>query len=464
MENVIKDILLIQSLNLDKLIEDYRVFFLSIIPSMFVLAALLEYFDRMDTFSLVKRAVVSILILSTVTSFYKATIDASMEAANEKLGDQKHSNILLMDMFGALTSWDSFNSGKSEHNFNKDNNYFYGALNFLKYHLFDRFINDGFTIVVYFICKICFVILKVVYSLVYYLGFGLIGIPCLVYLFPTMGNVLRGAILSYVWCLVVPHVLVFILSLIGSEINKGYVTGNIIGGSAIGTALLFVMSLFLAFTPLITAMILNGSGISQAGGIIATMGANFVMNLPRNSFESAATIMTGAKLGPKMTLAKNVLDAGKSAGVKARGMLGNSVAGLKNSVIPPKKENIKSTEDVSKFAQSLISQYLETSSSKSSSGILKSSSSAALSSSHSSLMKSVPDQGVKSSPKFSLDQSFNQNSKQESIKQSSREQNSSQAMRKQTLSPKINMGKKVEVKREQVSRPVSRNTKNKNTH
>ena len=109
MENVIKDILLIQSINLDKLIEDYRVFFLSIIPSMFVLAALLEYFDRMDTFSLVKRAVVSILILSTVTSFYKSTIDASMEAANEKLSDQKHSNILLMDMFGALTSWDSFN-------------------------------------------------------------------------------------------------------------------------------------------------------------------------------------------------------------------------------------------------------------------------------------------------------------------------------------------------------------------
>ena len=51
MENVIKDILLIQSFNLDDLIEDYRVFFLAIIPSMFVLASLIEYFDRMDAFA-----------------------------------------------------------------------------------------------------------------------------------------------------------------------------------------------------------------------------------------------------------------------------------------------------------------------------------------------------------------------------------------------------------------------------
>ena len=87
------------------------------------------------------------------------------------------------------------------------------------------------------------------------------------------GKCPQRGVLSYLWCLILPHVLVFIISMIGSEINKGYISGQIIGGSMIGTALLFVLTLFIAFTPLITAMILNGSGVSQAGGIIATIGA-----------------------------------------------------------------------------------------------------------------------------------------------------------------------------------------------
>ena len=95
--------------------------------------------------------------------------------------------------------------------------------------------------------------------------------------------------------------------MIGSEINKGYISGQIIGGSMIGTALLFVLTLFIAFTPLITAMILNGSGVSQAGGIIATIGANYVMNLPKNTVNNAAIALGGGSLGPKMKLSRSAI-------------------------------------------------------------------------------------------------------------------------------------------------------------
>ena len=115
-------------------------------------------------------------------------------------------------------------------------------LTFLKHHLFTSFINDGFTTSVYFIGQLCIQIIKVVYSLVYYLGLGLIGLPCLIYLFATTGNVLRGAALSYVWCLIIPHILVFVLSMISSEIAAGYSQGVIIGGSMSGTILLFIMA------------------------------------------------------------------------------------------------------------------------------------------------------------------------------------------------------------------------------
>jgi hypothetical protein len=327
MNNVMKDLLLVQSFDLSNLIEEYRLFFLSLLPSVFILAVIIEYLDRLEPFTLVKRAFISILILTTVTSVYESSIMASMNTADEVLREQKQSNILLMDMFDGFKHWDKLKKDEAKE-FYKDKNVLWGTLGFLKYHLFDSFVNDGFTVTIYFITKLCFLILKVVYSLVYYLGYGLIGIPCLIYLFPSMGNVLRGAVLSYLWCLVIPHILVFIISMIGAEINKGYVSGQIIGGSMIGTAFLFILTLFVAFSPLIGAMILNRSGISQAGGIIASTGANYVMNIPKNTVNNAALLATGGTLGPKMKLAgatveksykfakgaKNVFPGGNSSG------------------------------------------------------------------------------------------------------------------------------------------------------
>jgi hypothetical protein len=320
-----KDLLLIQSLDLGFLIEKYRLFFIGLLPSVFILAIIIEYFDRLEPLTLVKRACISILILTSITSIYTQSIDASMSAADEIMQNQVSGNILMMDMFSGVKKWDKIRYDKSKHDFYKDKNVLTGTLSFLKYHMFEAFVNDGFTVTIYFITKLCFLILKVVYSLVYYLGYGLIGIPCLIYLFPSMGNVMRGAFLSYLWCLIVPHILVFIISLIGSEINRGYVSGQIIGGSMMGTALLFILTLFVAFTPLIGSMILNGSGISQAGGIIASIGANYVMNLPKNSVNSGAMLLTGASLGPKMNLAKGGANQGYKLAKNAKNLFSKTV-------------------------------------------------------------------------------------------------------------------------------------------
>lgn len=325
MNNSIKDLLLVQSLTLGDLIEQYRLFFIALLPSVFIVAVIVEYLDRIEPFALMKRVFISILVLVSVTEIYESSISASIESADEFLATQKTGNILLMDMMDGAKSWWDLNSKLDNKRFYKDQNLLTGTLSFLKYQLFDSFVNDGLTVSVYFITKLCFVILKVVYSLVYYLGYGLIGIPCLIYLFPSMGNVLRGGILSFLWCLIVPHVLVFVISLIGSEINKGYSSGQIIGGSLMGTTLLFVLSLFIAFTPLIAAMILNGSGISQAGGIIATMGANYVMNLPKDTMNSSAVLMSGGALGPKMALANKTIGGAYKMGSRGMGAVKKGV-------------------------------------------------------------------------------------------------------------------------------------------
>ena len=103
-----------------------------------------------------------------------------------------------------------------------------------------------------------------------------------------MGKVLRGALTSWLWCLALPHVLVVVLTVLCDRIGHGYAAGEVIGGSIAGTALLFVMALMIAFVPLITTFILTGGGVSHAGGVVATMGANLVMNMPKLALTKAA--------------------------------------------------------------------------------------------------------------------------------------------------------------------------------
>lgn len=145
----------------------------------------------------------------------------------------------------------------------------------------------------------------------------------MIYLFPSFGNVLRGSILSYLWCLVLPHVVVFIVTMIGSEISRSNQAGIIVGSSLMGTALLFILTLFLAFAPLITAMILNGSGIAQAGGIIGTAGANFIANLPRQTLNNSASFLTGKTVGPKTELIKRSVGGTYKLQKNARKLGGN---------------------------------------------------------------------------------------------------------------------------------------------
>lgn len=309
MNQIIKPLLLIEGINLTDLMSEYKFFFLGLLPSIFLVAILIEYFDQLEPLMLLKRTLISILLLTSVESFYASSINASFEAADSMIQDQKGKNIFLMDMFDANSHLEGLQD-KEQKSFFKENGVLAGTFAFIKYHLFDSFVNDGFTVTAYFIAKLCFVIIKVVYSCVYYLGLGLFGIPCLLYILPKMGNILRGAIVSYLWCLIIPHILVFIISMIGTEINKGYMSGQIIGGSITGTSFLFVLTLFIAFTPLIGAMILSGSGISQAAGMIATMGANYVMNLPKKTVNSTAAMLGGQSLGPKSTLLRNVAMSG----------------------------------------------------------------------------------------------------------------------------------------------------------
>ena len=45
MTSVLRELLLIESIDLGQLVEEYRSFFLALLPSVFILAILIEYLD-----------------------------------------------------------------------------------------------------------------------------------------------------------------------------------------------------------------------------------------------------------------------------------------------------------------------------------------------------------------------------------------------------------------------------------
>ncbi len=308
-----KELLLIQSLDLDGLIEEYRLFFLGLMPSVFILAILIEFFAELEPFALAKRALISILLLVSVSSFYQQSIDYSMETADKVLKSQILGNNLLEDM---LNKRDHLNLSRTPLEGNKTAELF----SFFQSQFFKDVANNIFTITTLFIVCLCLLLLKVIYSLVYYLGYGLMGIPCLLYLFPNMGRVLYGGVMSYLWCLILPHVLVFIFSMLGTEIKKGYVEGEIIGGNIMGTALLFVLALTVAFVPMITASILSRSGIMQAGGIISAVGAHKILSLPKNMAKTALK-WTAAITVPKLLLSMSASKMASNLAKKGAGLL-----------------------------------------------------------------------------------------------------------------------------------------------
>jgi len=130
--------------------------------------------------------------------------------------------------------------------------------------------------------------------------------------------------------------------MIGSEINTGYQAGQVIGGSASGTVLLFIMTLFIAFTPFITMMLINGSGIAQAGGVIALLGGNLIKSLPSTAIKTGATIATGGVLGPKMALATGALKLGAGATGKGFNAFKNSMTSLRSGKSDQQTSSTKS--------------------------------------------------------------------------------------------------------------------------
>ena len=320
--NSIEDLLLINSLDAAALMEHYRLFFMGLLPFVFMVALIFEYFAQIDPEGLLKRAVISVLLLSCVGTFYHKSINASIAAADEIFKSEKARNPTLREAFtrAVLPSEVVEKAGKG--------GYFSAVVDFVKFHLITSKINVVLKAVITLIVVICFIILKVVYSLVYWLGFALFAIPCLIYLLPGMSKVLKGALISYLWCLTLPHVLVVVMSMLTRLIGHSHTSGRIIGDSVLGTALIFVMALMVAFVPVITSFILTGGGVSHAGGVIAAMGANFAMNMPKQAFNRASRYLLVNAGGP-MGLARKLFKSERS---KEKNHVSTTPKGGKNHV------------------------------------------------------------------------------------------------------------------------------------
>lgn len=136
---MIKELLIVQDLNLIEMMEEYRLFFLSLIPSVFLIAVFIEYFDRVEPFILLKRVFISVLLMTSVTTFYYSSIDASMKVADSVLKRKAQNNVLLTSMFKGPSHLMRAGEKKG-----------ISFINYVTKNLFVKVFNKGFSLTIYF--------------------------------------------------------------------------------------------------------------------------------------------------------------------------------------------------------------------------------------------------------------------------------------------------------------------------
>ncbi|MGB0454606.1 MAG: hypothetical protein ACPGJV_12935 [Bacteriovoracaceae bacterium] len=282
MNSNLRNEILIESDSIRELIKESLVYFENSLPAFFLMAICIHMILSKPSSEFLTKGFLAILALIVIENSYFEAIDASIDLANERLKSKANDNLILKGMIlennltnrnftgysleGSKTTFKNLISNPSS------------ILKFIKYNLLSFPVNEILSIVLHLVTQLCFIANKAVFSIMYYLGYGLFGIPCILFLFPGMEGSLKGAILNFVTCLVAPHILVFLIVLITDEMKLNVTTGKIIGGSVEGTALLIVLTVLIAIVPVLSYKLVTGSGISYVSSLVSTATIGNILN------------------------------------------------------------------------------------------------------------------------------------------------------------------------------------------
>ncbi len=222
-----------------------------VLPS-FIIALCWEYFNEFKFGEVIKKLILVLAFMGVFYPIHKEGVELSLQSSGELLKEISPNNLFLK-------KWTDIKVRTKEDKMSNATGW--GTI--------ERFIvpnlNDLIGTFFFLLSKLLIWILKLIYSTVYHLTYVFAPLSAILYFFPIANASLRGTLISSLWCMILPFVLVAILAIVGNSFQSNAMNGEIVISSMDQILWLFGITLLIAATPVFTLGLLKGSGMAMAG-------------------------------------------------------------------------------------------------------------------------------------------------------------------------------------------------------
>lgn len=266
---VIRSMLLLDEPNITGLrqgIESYSKVFLSVV---FIGALTWQFLTDMKFFEVVKNLVLALIFMGCFYEFHTKAVDLSFKASEELLREVSPKNIFLR-------KWTEVKV-KTSDNVNDSS----------KFSFIEKFVvpnlNDLLGTALFLLSKVCILVLKLIYTTVYYFTFIFAPITAVLSFLPVSKHSMAGTITSSLWCILLPFVLVVFLALVGNAVQMPADNGQLAVSSMDQLIWIFGITLLMLLAPSFTYSLIKGSVANTADAVGVKMtgvGAQALVSLP----------------------------------------------------------------------------------------------------------------------------------------------------------------------------------------
>ena len=218
----------------------------------FLIALIWEYFNEFKFGEVVKKLILILVFMGVFYPIHKEGVELSLKSSGELLREISPNNLFLK-------KWTEVKVKTSEDKMSKATGW--GTIERI---LVPNF-NDLLGTVFFLLSKLLIWILKLVYSTVYHLTYVFAPLTAILYFFPITNASIKGTIISSLWCMILPFVLIAILAIVGNSFQTNANNGEVVISSMDQILWLFGVTLLIVASPILTLGLLKGSGMAMAG-------------------------------------------------------------------------------------------------------------------------------------------------------------------------------------------------------
>lgn len=218
----------------------------------FVIALIWEYFNEFKFGEVVKKLILILAFIGVFYHIHKEGVELSLKSSGDILREISPNNLFLR-------KWTEVKVKTSEDKMSKATGW--GTIERILVPNFNDLLGTAF----FLLSKLLIWILKLIYSTVYHLTYVFAPLTAILYFFPITNASLKGTIISSLWCMILPFVLIAILAIVGNSFQTNANNGEVIISSMDQILWLFGVTLLIAASPIFTLGLLKGSGMAMAG-------------------------------------------------------------------------------------------------------------------------------------------------------------------------------------------------------